>query len=79
MGPYRKESVWSDNEDHMSLDNKPHDMMGLDALSENIISAESHDENKEFFYSNEFLYLNEDTEPDTGLNLQAGRAYANSF
>ena len=34
------QSVWSNNEDDVSLGNKPRDTMGLDKLDENIISDE---------------------------------------
>ena len=50
--------MWSDNEDYVSLDNKPRDVMGLDAIYENIISAESPDDDEELFDANEFLDLN---------------------
>ena len=46
------ESVWSDNEDDKSLDNKPCDRMGLDSLADNIISAESPDDDDEIFDTN---------------------------
>ena len=64
-------SVWSYNEDDVSLDNKPRDVMGLEALADNIVSAEPPDDNEEFLDSNESLDLNEDTDPDMGLNFQA--------
>ena len=46
------ESVWYDNEDDKSLDNKPCDRMGLDSLADNIISAESPDDDDEIFDTN---------------------------
>ena len=49
-------------------------MMGLDVVADNIISAESPVDNEELFYANEFIDLNEDTDPDMGLNLQARQA-----
>ena len=48
--------------------------MGLDAISENIISDEFPDDNEELFYANEFLDLNEDPDPEMGLNFQAIQA-----
>ena len=47
MVPYRKmygedkfvcQSVWSNTEDYVTLSNKPYDLMGLEALPDNIIS-----------------------------------------
>ena len=38
--------VWSDNEDGMSLGNKPCDVMGLDAVYDNIISDEFSDDDE---------------------------------
>ena len=52
--------------------------MGLDSLSDNIISDKFPGEYEELFDANEFLDLNEYTDPDTGLNLQASKAYANA-
>ena len=55
MGPSRRDlwgrrifrqSVWYDDKDNMLLDKKPHDVVGTDALAENIISAESSDEDE---------------------------------
>ena len=48
--------------------------MALDAIDDNIVSAESPDENEELFDTNEFLDQNEDTDPDMGLNFQATQA-----
>ena len=48
--------------------------MGLDILADNIISAESPDDDEEFFDANEFLDINEDPDPDMGLNFQARQA-----
>ena len=39
-------SVWSDNKDGVFLDNKPLELMGLGALDDKIISAESPDEDE---------------------------------
>ena len=64
------QSVWSDNEDDVSLGNKPRDMMGLDALADNIISADFTDDNEKLFNANEFIDLNEYTDPEMGLNFQ---------
>ena len=55
MGPYRNmygeyvfvyQSVRFDNENDVLLGNKPRDMMGLDALADNIISAEFFNDDK---------------------------------
>ena len=40
------QSVWSNNEYDVSLINKPHVVMDLDALSDNIISANFTDYNE---------------------------------
>ena len=64
------QSVWSDNEDDVSLGNKPRDMMGLDALADNIISAEFTDDNEKLFNVHKFIDLNKDTDPEMGLNFQ---------
>ena len=58
----------------MSLDNKPHDVMGLDSLADNIISDESTDDDEELFNANEFLDLKEYTDPDMYLNFQPRQA-----
>ena len=47
--------------------------MGLDALDDNIISDESADDNKELFDANEFIDLNEDTDPDMVLHYSPGK------
>ena len=65
------QSVWSDNEYDVSLGNKPSDVMGLDTLSDNIILAELPDDDEEFFDANEFLDLNDDPDPDMGLNFHS--------
>ena len=46
--------------------------MGLDALADNIISAKSPDDDKEYFDENEFLDLNEDTDPATACSHEGG-------
>ena len=66
--------MWSNNEDGMSLFNKPSGVIGLYALSDKIVSAEFPDDNEELFYANKFIDLNEDTDPDMGLNFQARQA-----
>ena len=43
--------------------------MGLDALADNIISAESPDEDETLFDANEFLDLNKDIDPQHGFKL----------
>ena len=66
MGPYRKDvwwiffcqSVWYNNKDDLSLGTKTCDVMVLDTLSGNIISAEFPDDYEEFFEANEFIDLN---------------------
>ena len=63
--------MWSSNEDYVFLGNKSRDIMGLDAISDNIISDEFPDDNEELFYANEFLDLNEDTDPEMGLYFQS--------
>ena len=63
--------VWYDNEYDMFLDNNPCDMMGIEELADNIISAGYPDEYEELFGSNYFIDLNEDTDPDMGLKIQA--------
>ena len=60
--------VWPNNEDDVSLDNKPCGVMGIDALTDNIISAEYPDDDKESFDANKFLDLNKYTDPNMGLN-----------
>ena len=47
--------MWSGNEYDVSLSNKPHDVMDLDALADDILSAEFTDNDEEFFDTNEFL------------------------
>ena len=83
MGLYRKyvwgrhiffQSVWYNNEDYVLLGNKPYDMMGLDSLSDNIITAEFTDDDEKFFDVNECIDLNEDNEPDMGLKFQSRQA-----
>ena len=66
--------MWSNNEDNVPLSNKPHDVMDLDALSENIISAEFPDDYEELFDANEFIDLKEGPDPEIGLNLQDRQA-----
>ena len=65
------QSVWSNNEYDVFLGNKPRDVIGIDALAENTISDQFPDDNEELFDANEFIDLNEDTEPDMGLDFQA--------
>ena len=45
-------------------------MMGLDALADNMISAEFTDDDGELFDANEFIDPNEHTDPDMSLNFQ---------
>ena len=45
--------------------------MGFDVLYDNIIPDESPDDDEELFDVNEFLDLNEDSDPDMGLNFHA--------
>ena len=65
------QSVWSDNEDGVLIDNKPWDVMGRDALAENIISANYPNDDAKLFDTNEFLDLDEDTEPDCQSNCSS--------
>ena len=58
----------------MLLNKKPGDVVGLDTLAKNIISAKFPDNNDELFYTNEFLDLNQVSDPDMGLNFQARKA-----
>ena len=48
--------------------------MALDAIDDNIVSAESPDDNEELFDTNEFLDLDEDIDPETGLYFQSSQA-----
>ena len=66
--------MWSDNEYDMSLSNKLHGVMGLDELSDDIISAEFPDEDVELFDAKEFIDLNTGPDTDMGLNFQARQA-----
>ena len=66
--------MWSDNEDDVFLGNKPRDVMGIDALADNVISAKFPDDDEEFFDENKCFNLNEDINPYMGLNLQARQA-----
>ena len=52
------QSVWYNNKDDLSLGTKTCDVMVLDTLSGNIISAEFPDDYEEFFEANEFIDLN---------------------
>ena len=56
MGTYRKmygeyafvrKSVWSDNEDGVLPSSKPHGVMDLDALADNIVSDKFPDDDEE--------------------------------
>ena len=69
-----RQSVWSDNKYDILLGNKTHDVMGFDVLYDNIIPDESPDDDEELFEANEFLGLNEYTDPDMGLKFQARQA-----
>ena len=40
------QSVWSDDEYDVSINNKPCDVMGLDTIYDNIISAQFSDDNE---------------------------------
>ena len=53
-----RQSVWSDIEDYMQLGNKPCDVMGIEALANNIISDEFPDIDEELFDANKVLDLN---------------------
>ena len=50
--------MWSDNEDDLFLGNKPRDVMGIDALADNVISAKFPDDDEEFFDENKCFNLN---------------------
>ena len=68
------QSVWSDNEYDVSFGNKPRDVIGLDALDDNIISDNFPDDDEKLFGANEFIDLNQDPETGMGLNFQARKA-----
>ena len=62
--------MWSDYEYYVSLGNTPWDVLGPDAISYNIISAEFLDDNDELIDADEFIGLNKYRDPDMGLNFQ---------
>ena len=68
------QSVWSDNEYDVSFGNNPRDVIGLDALDDNIISEKFPDDDEKLFGANEFIDLNQDPETGMGLNFQARKA-----
>ena len=46
--------MWSGNEYGVLIGNKPCDMMGLDKLSDNVVSDKFPDDDEEFFDTNVF-------------------------
>ena len=52
--------------------------MGLDTISDNIISDESPDDDEYLFDANEFLNLNKKTDPDMVLKFQVRQAEYNA-
>ena len=64
-------SVWSDDEDDVYLGNNPHYVVGLDAISDHIISVEFPDDDDDLFEASKFINLNQGPEPDMGLNFQS--------
>ena len=52
--------------------------MGLDTISDNIISDESPDDDEYLFDANEFLNLNKKTDPDMFLKFQVRQAEYNA-
>ena len=58
----------------MSLSNKPREVMGLDTLANNIISAKFSNDGDKFSGANEFISINQGPNPEMGLNLQSSRA-----
>ena len=71
--------MWSDNEDDVFIDNKTRDVMGIETLSDNIISADFSDDDEELFGANNSLDLNIETEPEMGVKFQASQDYSNSW
>ena len=49
--------MWTNNEDKVSLSNKPNDLMYLDELAEDIISAEFPDDDEELYDAKRFIDL----------------------
>ena len=70
--------MWSDEKDGVPLDKTPCDMVGLDTISDNIISDESPDDDEYLFDANEFLNLNKKTDPDMFLKFQVRQAEYNA-
>ena len=68
------QSGWYDDEYDVLLGNKPRDMLGLDTLADNIISADFPDDDEKFFDMNKFIGLNQGPDTDTGLNFLARQA-----
>ena len=68
------QSLLSGNKHDVLLDKKNLDVMGIDTIYDNIISDESLDEDEYSFDANEFLDLNENTDPDMVLKFQDRQA-----
>ena len=51
-------SLWYNNQDDVSISLKTHYVMGLDALSGDIVSAKFPDDDNEFFDANEYFEKN---------------------
>ena len=52
--------------------------MGIETLSDNIISADFLDDDDKLFDANNSLDLSIETEPEMGVKFQASQAYSNS-
>ena len=63
--------MWYYDEDYVSSGNTPYGVVGSEALSDNIISAEFTDDNNKLFDVNESINLNEGPGPDMVLNFQS--------
>ena len=73
------QSVWSDDEDDMSVCDTLLYMVVACVIPDNEVAAKFTNKDDSFFDVNEFLGMNQCPNPDTSLNFQARQSQSNAF